>query len=434
MSGKGHNDDISQASFDAYSTGGLDYQVYSGIPNSVVPAYLYGSCDTWTPRSWGTPMSLPPSLPWLSPYPSIAWSLASPSTPSVMAASAVPPNLLVDLWTARQRQDEHSYLFDKLRSRDVTIRRRLKRLAHIDAELQQYNQQREEHENQIDSAGDNGNLECAKSSCENKNPAPCVTRGQARELRRQMWWLQHQIQQVEQDEEQLIARLGEIMAGQQTGQWLGQIRQQRYEQYGRQTSWLAQGNDEASDHSNGSSTGGNFTVSGQHSYDLAHVVPKACPRASQETLTGTSSAPLTVDSSVVTSSPETPTLLDTTTASSVSESAASAASVACGHQDSMVSPLSPLAPVFEPRQTVPVDQALVLAELGMHCVQEEAGMMSVDDVSKASALDVTDPSFVPAKLRDRRVSHSTTASPTSPRQKRISLPPVSFTWPESEDK
>ncbi|CAK7274740.1 hypothetical protein SEPCBS57363_006315 [Sporothrix epigloea] len=432
MSGKGHNVDVSQAPLHAYTTGGLNYQMFSGMPNSVVPAYPYGSWDAYTPRSWGMPMPLPPSLPWLSPYPSIAWSLALPSTPSVIAASAVPPNLLADLWTARQRQDEHSYLFDKLRSRDGTIRRRLKRLAHIDAELQQYNQQREEQENEIDSAADKEKSECAKSNDENKNTAPRVTRGQARELRRQMWWLQHQIQQVEQDEEQLFVRLGEIMAGQQTGQWLGQIRQRRYEQYGQQANWLAQGDDEARGHNNESSTGGNFTVSGQPSYDLAHV-EKTRPRASQERLTETSSVSLTVDSSFVTSSPETPTLLATTTASSVSESAASAASVTCGHQDSMASPLSPLAPVFEPRQTATADRALVLAELGMHYVQEEAGTVFGEDVNKVSAADATDTSFVPTKLRDRRVSHSTAASPTSPQRKRISLPPVTFVWP-SEDK
>ncbi|CAK7267168.1 hypothetical protein SEPCBS119000_002403 [Sporothrix epigloea] len=346
-----------------------------------------------------------------------------------MAAAAVPPALLSDLWSARQCLDEHSYLFDKLRSRDMTVRRRLKRLAHINAELQQYGQQKEEEEAIVDLAADN-DRKGAKGNEEIDKPSCCITRGQARELRRQMWWLQHQIQQVEQDEEQLFVRLGQVVADLQARQWLCQIRQQRYEQYGQQVEWLAQAaDDEASSRDNGYSHG----VSGHPCQTFAEAVPERAPEASQEAPTETTPPSLTVDSSFVADSPEMPILLDTTTASSASESAASAASVAGDHPCDIFSPLSPLAPAFEPQQSCTVDQAAVLASLGLHPAREETGEVIGDHVKEAAALDVTN-LFVPAALQMRRKPHSHAASPAPLQPKRMSLPTVQFVWPENEQK
>ncbi|CAK7225472.1 hypothetical protein SCUCBS95973_005876 [Sporothrix curviconia] len=370
-------------------------------------------------------------------------------------ASAVSPAFLVDLKTARQRQDEHDYLFDKLHSRDETIRRRLERLAQVDAELQQYIQQRAEKgektagdyvDKQRKTKTDNKNKHKDKIKDAEKKKTFKVTRGQARELRRQLWWLQHQIQQIEQDEEHLLMRLGEIMADLQARQWLGQIRQQRYQQYGQQAGWLAQAVDDDGFNSNSNS----HSHSGSNSFDFGgyfdavspshtlQAIPETAHEVASEAMaqatTETSSPPpqLTVDSSFVVS-PVTPGLHATMPASPVSEAAVSAAS----RRASMTSPMSPLAPVFRPLSASAITPASTLAFAGMHYSREEAGEVFDDDDdggSGDSGSSVSDTSFLPPDIRTRRVSHSSAASPTSPRQKRMSLPLVRFAWPENEEK
>ena len=132
-----------------------------------------------------------------------------------------------------------------------------------------------------------------------------------------------------------------------------------------------------------------------------------------------------------------------------------------------MSPLSPLAPVFEPgssfgsasffsqmaaqAETDPGDsaatpiarrpssaaQAAALDHVGMHYACDDAAAVdNGDDADKTDDnetgdSDVSDTAFLPPEARPRRVSHSA-ARPTHTKQKRMSLPPVRFVWPEEE--
>ncbi|CAK7214905.1 hypothetical protein SBRCBS47491_002309 [Sporothrix bragantina] len=449
MGGKRHSVDVAQAPLTTYTTTS-HYQNHdhAETPHSAhlgFYAYSYGSWDAYTPRSWALPM--PMSITLSSPSLPMTWPLACPTTATEQTSAVfVSPAFLANLKTARQRQDEHDYLFDKLRSHDGIIRRRLEHLARVDAELREYIQQREKKEAVIDEVGD-GDKEKAKNKKEDKKekaPPPKVTRGQARELRRQLWWLQHQIQQIEQDEEHLLARLGEIMADLQARQWLSQIRQQRYQQYGQQAGWLAQAVEDSVGTESNYNVAGYFDAVPSHHLPIPEAIQETTPQAIQqmpaETQPTEKAHTLTVDSSFVVS-PVTPGLHAPMPASPVSDSTVSAASVAShgGNMISSSSLMSPLAPVFRSRSMSAVNQASTLASLGMHYAREEDGegeevFVDDDNDKETGDSDVSDTSFLPPEIRTRRVSHSSAASPTSPRQKRMSLPLVRFAWPEAEEK
>ncbi|CAK7206354.1 hypothetical protein SEUCBS139899_009143 [Sporothrix eucalyptigena] len=366
------------------------HSVFSGYSS-----YSYGLWDAFTPRSWTMPS------PSLSP-PLISWplALASPTTPET--AVSLPAFSLVECKSDHQRQAEHEYLFDKLRSRDGSIRRKLERMVRVHAELQRYSHQKEQRgaEKEMEAKPTDKDEESNKEGASGTlapGTGTKITRGQARELRRQLWWLQHQIQQVEQDEEHLFMRLGEIMADMQARQWLAQIRQRRFREYGQQAGWLTQTVTLRPTVTYGYGAAGYFDAVPPH-------LLQAIPETDYNTVTATSPKTPTVtalDVPVLThltlgspfvDSPITPGLHSTMPASPVSVAAVSAALVVGEHRGSCSAPMSPQAPVFWPWASSTAIRTSARGFLGMHYAREQdAAVFHEGDEDKETAdSDVSD--------------------------------------------
>lgn len=351
-------------------------------------------------------------------------------------------------------QAEHQYLLNNLHHQDARIHSLLGALSAVQAQLQ------------------------AQETAQNADGHDLLplTTAEARRLRKSAGFIQSKVAAAERQEQLLVVRIGEVMAELQGRQWLAQLQQQRQQ---RQQAWAG--------HSNGSSTGTGLAVNDPHNYLPLQVPqtpylapcdiwapdqlwPQGHPRLGhhfghqhQHQHHPTTTTNLILPPSFVVS-PVTPGIHATMPASPVSPPALV---TSFGGGGGCMSPMSPLAPVFEPgssfgstsffpqmaaqdegghgdsaatptrRPSSSAAQTAALDHVGMHYAYENAATVDDDEGKQDdndndnNDSDVSDTAFLPPEARPRRVSHSA-ARPRQAKQKRMSLPPVRVAWPEEE--
>lgn len=380
---------------------------------------------------------------------------SSPFSPS--AASPSTPRSLEHI------QAENQYLFSELHRLDVRIRSLLGALGAVQAQLQ--------WQETATQAG--------------QDPLPFTT-AEARKLRKSAGFIQSKIASTERQEKLIVVRIGEVMAEMQGRQWLAQLQQQRQQ---RRVS-VTNGNGGLSSPISLAADPSYFSLQVPQTPYLApcdvwtpdqlhftqqftHPFSPPFGQHQQEHHPTTTTNLVLPQSFVV--SPVTPGLHATMPASPVSPPASVIGGGGHGHsrKNSCMSPMSPLAPIFEPgsssffpsdndhhdhhgdsaatpiarRPSSSAAQAAALDHVGMHYAYEGADAVGDDDDddngeqnytheryshdndNETGDSDVSDTAFLPADARPRRVSHSA-ARPTQTKQKRMSLPPVRFAWAE----
>ncbi len=336
--------------------------------------------------------------------------------------------------TFEQIRAEHEYLFTNLHQQDARIRTLINALASAPAQLQD-----------------------------------TLSRSEARRLRKNTGFLQSKIADAEQQERMVMVRLGEVCAEMQSllrRAQLAQMQQQQQQQQHR--SMRAQGAVRQVDQA------GELVASPTSSVQpplptTPRLLPHEFGVSSQDARARHAidhlisvERHLAVPTAFVVS-PLTPGLSTAMAASPVS---ASPLSLPASPVDGFMSPMSPLAPAFEPG----VSCFLPLRVGHDKSIQDgtnnnnvlDSGDQTAGNDTAAGAPPATrglsgqanpqedpasehcmydagedtdsDAHFLPKAFHARRLSHTPARSPPAEKQKRMSLPPLRFSWAEEHDE